>query len=295
MSESTVGLRAKIATAGDLQAMARTMKTVAAANISQYDHAVAALADYDAAVQWTLAVCMHGLPAPPPVSASASHARRGPIGAVVFGTDQGLAGQFNETISAYALDPATVGSALALVWPVGERVTQALADSGAAMGAPLQLPGAVDAIASFVGQLVVEIEARHARGEVDEVYVIHHRPGVGVQHAPVSQRLLPLDAAWVTALQARRWPRPTVPQALPGGEAMLMAAVSEYLFVSLYRACCESLASENTARWAAMQRAEKNIGELQQELQRSFHAMRQGAIDAELFDLVAGFETERVP
>jgi F-type H+-transporting ATPase subunit gamma len=295
MSESAVGLRAKIATAGDLQAMARTMKTVAAANISQYEHAVAALADYDAAVQWSLAVCLRNLPTPVPVSVSRSHARRGPVGAVVFGTDQGLAGQFNETISAYALDPATVGGALALVWPVGERVTQALADSGVTLGAPLQLPGAVDAIAAFVGQLVIEIEARQACGDVNEVYVIHHRPGAGMQHAPVNQRLLPMDTAWVAQLQARPWPCKTVPQALPGGAAMLLAAVSEYLFVSLYRACCESLASENTARLAAMQRAEKNIGELQQALQRSFHAMRQGAIDAELFDLVSGFETERVP
>ena len=38
----------------------------------------------------------------------------------------------------------------------------------------------------------------------------------------------------------------------------LAAFVSEYLFVTLFRACTESQASENASRVAAMQRAEKH-------------------------------------
>jgi F-type H+-transporting ATPase subunit gamma len=69
-----------------------------------------------------------------------------------------------------------------------------------------------------------------------------------------------------------------------GGEAdTLRALVREYLFVSLFRACAESLASENASRLAAMQRAEKNIGELLEELNGSFHRLRQSGIDEELF------------
>ena len=295
MSESSVGLRTKIATAADLQAMARTMKTVAASNIGQYQHAVAALAQYDDAVQWTLAVCLRNLPS----AAPGPTVPDGPVGAVIFGSDQGLAGQFNETICAYALDVKTAPAGLSVVWPVGERIAQCLAgsplDSRRVLGTQLRLPTAVDAIAALVGQLVVEIEASRARGEIEQVYVFHHRPDVGVLYQPAMQRLLPLDDAWVRALLRKVWPRRTVPQALPGEESMLTAAVQEYLFVSLYRACAESLASENTARLAAMQRAERNIGELQQQLKQTFHRQRQGAIDAELFDLVSGFETLGAP
>ena len=70
----------------------------------------------------------------------------------------------------------------------------------------------------------------------------------------------------------------------------LRALVREYLFVSLFKACAESLASENASRLAAMQRAEKNIGERLQDLTRAFHHLRQTAIDEELFDVVSGFE-----
>jgi len=64
----------------------------------------------------------------------------------------------------------------------------------------------------------------------------------------------------------------------------------EYLFVSLFRACAESLASENASRLAAMQRAEKNIDELLEALNGKFHRLRQSAIDEELFDVISGFE-----
>ena len=66
--------------------------------------------------------------------------------------------------------------------------------------------------------------------------------------------------------------------------------IREYLFVSLFRACAESLASENASRLAAMQRADKNIDELLEELNGTFHRLRQSSIDEELFDVIAGFE-----
>jgi F-type H+-transporting ATPase subunit gamma len=62
------------------------------------------------------------------------------------------------------------------------------------------------------------------------------------------------------------------------------------MFASLFRACAESLASENASRLTAMQRTEKNIDELLENLNRHFHQMRQRGIDEELFDLISGFE-----
>ncbi len=77
----------------------------------------------------------------------------------------------------------------------------------------------------------------------------------------------------------------------PGcGAATLAALIGEYLFVLLFRACAESLASENASRLAAMERADKNIAGLLEELQGSFHRLRQNGIDEELFDVIAGFE-----
>jgi len=75
-----------------------------------------------------------------------------------------------------------------------------------------------------------------------------------------------------------------------GGIATLRALISGYLFVSLFRACAESLASENASRLAAMQRTDKNINELLEHRDRTFHRLRPNGIDEELFDVVSGFE-----
>jgi F-type H+-transporting ATPase subunit gamma len=106
----------------------------------------------------------------------------------------------------------------------------------------------------------------------------------------VSQRLLPLDDRWQRKLSRQPWPTLQLPEVLGAGPQALRAFVHEHLFVSLFRAGAESLASENASRLAAMQRADRNIGELLADLQASFHRTRQSGIDEELFDVVAGFD-----
>jgi F-type H+-transporting ATPase subunit gamma len=76
-------------------------------------------------------------------------------------------------------------------------------------------------------------------------------------------------------------------------DRLFSALISQYLFVSLYRAFAESLASENASRLASMQGAERNIADRLQELQGSFHQQRQSTITAELLDIVSGFEALR--
>lgn len=61
------------------------------------------------------------------------------------------------------------------------------------------------------------------------------------------------------------------------------AFIREYVFVALFRASAKSLASENASRLAAIQRAERNIGELLHALPINFHQLRQASIDDERF------------
>jgi len=109
-------------------------------------------------------------------------------------------------------------------------------------------------------------------------------------YEPVKQRLLPLDAKWQSTFETIEWPTNLAPEALGSFETTVRSLIREYLFVSLFKACAESLASENACRLAAMQRAERNIDELLERLRMVFHQTRQTTIDEELFDVIAGFE-----
>ena len=102
--------------------------------------------------------------------------------------------------------------------------------------------------------------------------------------------LLPLDEKWRQELTTIQWPSKKIPQVIGKNKNILKALLSEYLFVTLFKACSESLASENYSRLAAMQRAEKNIEELLGNVNHAYHRLRQSSIDEELFDVVSGFE-----
>ena len=76
------------------------------------------------------------------------------------------------------------------------------------------------------------------------------------------QQLLPFDGEWLGELAQEKWPTKMIPQVMPVEAETLAALLREYLFVSLFRACAESLASESASRLAAMQAAERKIGDL---------------------------------
>jgi F-type H+-transporting ATPase subunit gamma len=290
MSDTTAGLRRKISSAGDLQSVVRTMKALAASSIGQYEQSVRALGDYYRNVELGLGVCFRGTGSEALMTGGASQTDAAAIGAVVFGSDQGLVGQFNDVVADHAVKTLAALAAKPEVWAVGERVHARLADAGLPMIGLFAVPNSVKAITPLVGQILVDSETRHSQGEVTELHLFYNRPTSGAVYAPVSQRLLPLDDTWRRKLAELPWPTGNLPEIMGGGTATLRALIREYLFVSLFRACAESLASENASRLAAMQRAEKNIDELVEDLNGTFHRLRQSGIDEELFDVISGFE-----
>ena len=289
MSDTAASLRHKIASAGELEAVVRTMKAMAAASIGQYENAVRSLDEYYRTVQLGLVACFRQS-GPALATTRTAQKEAGPVGAVVFGSDQGLVGQFNEVMAEFVVNTLGNLPGKKTVWAVGERIQSRLADTDLLLGERFILPNSIGAITPLVGQILIEMEMQREKGGISQVYLFHNRPQSGAIYTPVSQRLLPLDDVWRRDLASLRWPTGNLPEVMNGGEQTLLALVREYLFVSLFRACAESLASENASRLAAMQRAEKNIDELLEDLSRTFHRLRQSGIDEELFDVVSGFE-----
>ena len=288
MSETTASLRRKINSARELQSVVRTMKALAASNIGQYEQSVRALADYYRVVELGLGVCFRQRRRVQSIRDGKSDGEA--IAAVVFGSDQGLVGRFNDVVAEHALQALAALPGKPRVWAVGERVHARLADAGLPLAGVFVVPQSVRAIAPLVGRILLDSEAGGGAGELGQLHLFHNRPMPGAVYAPVGQRLLPLDDAWRLSLVGLPWPTNYLPEVVGGGDATLRAHIREYVFVSLFRACAESLASENASRRAAMERADRNIDELLEHLQGSFHRLRQSSIDEELFDVISGFE-----
>jgi F-type H+-transporting ATPase subunit gamma len=334
MSDTSASLKRKIASAGDLLGVVRTMKAMTASNINQFERAVSALDDYYRTVQLGLVACFRQATFSTKSPSQWVEAQNQPIkmGVLVFGSDQGLVGQFNESLAEFVLADLAKQQGDNIVWVVGERLQSRLAQSELILEPGFVLPKVIDSITPLVGQVLLKMETYRSQGKINAVTIYHNQPvnnnaalnksaknsnqkiqegssqagGAQAQsstiYAPVKQRLLPLDTRWQQDLMGIPWPTTSLPEVmglaaqhenseygLDKLRSTQLALIHEYLFVSLYRACAESLASENASRLAAMQRAEKNIDELLLKMNSSFHSLRQSGIDEELFDVIAGF------
>jgi F-type H+-transporting ATPase subunit gamma len=286
MSDTLEGLRRKLDGAAKLASVVRAMKALAASSIGQYEAALRALGDYQRSVEIGLHACI-AVPAAPARRSGLPTSR--PIGAIVFGSDQGLVGQFNEVIAEFALQRLAAVAGRNQIWGVGERVCEHLAAAGFPLAGQYAVPGSVDAISALVEQLQVQSEASHSKAECAEVYVFNNRPQSITLYGPVSLRLLPLDAQSTSQPEHPGRPSASLREVLGDSDGTLSALVREYLFICLYKACAESLASENGSRLAAMQSAQKNIESLSSALSQSYYRLRQSSIDEELFDVMTGF------
>ncbi|MGB5996809.1 MAG: F0F1 ATP synthase subunit gamma [Marinomonas sp.] len=302
MRDSIASLRHKIRSAQDLKSVVRSMKAIASSSIGQYESAVHSLDDYYYTVKLGLAASLgsttqyaasHGTSTPQdmaPQQGLPSSSRVPAVGVIVFGSDQGLVGQFNEAMVEFVV--ASLGNIPGKkhLWAVGERVQSRLQETDLATEVCFALPNSIHGITDLVGKILISLEAQREQGVINQVYIFHHRPESNTIYRPVNQQLLPLDDVWQRQLMDIEWPSNNLPEVMPNQDQTRRAFVREYLFVSLFRACAESLASENASRLSAMQRAEKNIDELQESLNQTFHRLRQSGIDEELFDVISGFE-----
>jgi len=278
-------LQHRIDGAADLQGVVRAMKALAASSIGQYEKAVASLNDYYRTVELGLSVCLRE--AGPAEKVKSGQA----IGAVVFGSDQGLVGRFNDVVVDLANETLSKHPGnIRKFWAVGGRVGSLLTDAGTAPVDLFPVPVSIEGITPLVGRLLIAIGSAREKGEVVNVHVFHNQPRPGAVYTPVHRRLLPLDSVWQSRVAKIAWPDKSRPEVIGGSAAALGHLIRGYLFMLLFQACAESLNSENASRLAAMQRAEKNIKDTLEDLNTEFHRARQASIDEELFDVVSGFE-----
>ena len=283
-------LKHKITTADDLKSVVKTMKALAAVSIHQYENAVESLSEYDRTLElgWQILLQRHSLGILKELSRPPEK-----IGIVVFGSDWGMCGQFNERIAEYThkyLKALSIQDGNVTMVNVGGKIGDRLRATGSACEAGFNLPSSVTGIAGVVRELVITLEAWRKEQRVNQIVIIYNRIISGTVYRPTRLQIFPLNSKWLQDLKQRKWTSSSLPSFTMNEDKLAAALFRQYFFVSLYRACAESLKSENTSRLAAMQMAEKNITERLDELKIQFNQQRQTSITEELLDIVAGFE-----
>lgn len=284
-------LRNKTQSAKDLKSVVGAMKALAGSNIVQYENAVSSLTDYYhtialGIIAYFMAENIQGIQEPNEHKIKSDET----VCAIVFGTDQGLVAQFNDEMANFVVESLKKIPGKKEFWIVGERVQLLLSDEGFTSSKLFPVPNDLSAVTPSITEILKQCRESQQKQEISSFYIFHNQPKEGAGYIPVMQRFLPLDEKWKNNLQEIQWPTKVLPQIAGNASQTLNALINGYLFTSLFKACVESLASENASRLEAMQRAEKNISDLLDDLNKKYHQLRQSSIDEELFDVVSGFE-----
>lgn len=283
--ETLESLRRRIQSAQDLHGIVRTMKALAAASIRQFERAVEAGEAYNHTLDTGLRIVLEDSPgqAEEPVSK-----RRGGVLGIVFGSDQGMCGQFNENIVSFALKDGGSGDQTHMV--VGLRAAVLLQEEGKSFQEMFAVPSSVNGINPAVQSLLLTINAWREQESIEQVLLYYNRPISGSSYRPIRVQLIPVDMGLFRAPVREICASRSLPMYTLERERLLSALLRQYLFAQLYRAYAESLSSENASRLMTMQAAEKNIEERLAELNNRYHSQRQGMITSELLDIISGVE-----
>ena len=271
-----------IASMSELQDIVGAMRSLAGMRMHEALAAQAGVRRYADSMAAAIGAALHFLPARP--AAAEAPGRRI---ALVFAAEHGFVGGFNDRILEAAERASTPRD---LLFVMGSRGAAIALERGRKLEWYRPMPSRAAGAPDAARNLAAVLYGRIARGEVSRVDLMFARYRQGSPAAIERRLLLPLDLKALAGGPRREAPLHNLE---PG--ILVEKLVAEYVFALLTEAAIESIASENAARFAAMESAHDNVGRKLDQLLQAGRQARQDEITTELLDLVTGVEAQVRP
>ncbi len=201
---------------------------------------------------------------------------------IVIAGDRGLAGGYNSNV--LKLVSSQIQGKDAAVLPIGKKAVDCFQNKGV----PILTQSYAEAASVGIGDcfsIAKQVSKAFLAGQYDEVYVAYTDFVSMLSQTPDFMKLLPLEKPENKEAEP---PRRCDTLYEHPAEEVFAAIVPEYLGGMLYGALCESRASEQAARRAAMDSATQNADDMIADLSLKFNRARQAAITQEITEIVAG-------
>ena len=200
---------------------------------------------------------------------------------VVIAGDRGLAGGYNSNV--LKLVQSEFAGKDVTVLPIGKKAV----DYFRSHNVPLLTEQYADAEDITIGDcfsIAKQLSKAYISGEFDEIFIGYTNFVSVLSQTPAALRMLPL----LQTPSGKAGAATTEILYEPDSTEVFDRIVPEYLGGILYGALCESRASEQAARRAAMDSATQNAEEMIADLSLKFNQARQAAITQEITEIVAG-------
>ncbi len=286
MAQTLEHLSRKNDTLTSIRGIVHTMKTLSAINAAPYEQAAQSIESYHQTILQGLASFVYRTGG---VSVLSEAVQPNTQLLVVFGSDHGLCGNYNELLANKVVEYSeAVPMAKQHILCIGSRMGNALLEQALTPDVVLMPPASADGVGRLAGDIVTRIErldSGQALTNLAVTLVFTQRQEHGYQET-VTRNLLPLDKSLLQPEQL--WPSRSLPDYTMNSEALLAALIRNHVFASVFRASAEAMVTENATRLSLMQQAEQSVDEQLEAVQQELSSVRQDEITNELMDIVIG-------
>ncbi len=272
-------IQVHIASMQELRQIVSALRSLASMRMQQAAHAIEGVRQYSSAIATAIEDVLP-LQGEAPIRTMSARTGRGAL--ILCTSEQGFVGDFNERLLEAAQKDLRPGDELFVLGTRGSALAE-----GRAWRVTWSGPMAtrIASLPETVRHLVTQLYGSIARGELTSARVISARYQRAAAPTIERRALFPLDIARNPRARSRQPPLHNLAPAV-----LLEKLVAEYVFALLSEAAIESLASENVARFDAMEAAHDNVSRKLTELERQSQQARQEEVTTELLDLVTGAE-----
>ena len=274
-------IQGHIASMDELADLLGAMRSLAGMRVQEAERALFGIRRYAESMAAAVGASLLLMPQPMPQTS----ADRGHRALVLCAAEHGFVGGFNERL---------IEAAEAILWPcdllfvVGSRGAALATERGRKVAWTRPMATRPSGAPDTINHIARELYARIVRGEISRVEVMFAQYRQGATSTIERRRLVPLDTKAPATTKPRQAPLHNLEPGL-----LIEKLVAEYVFARLTEAAVESIASENAARFAAMDAAHDNAMKKLSELRQTARQTRQTEITSELLDLITGAEAVR--
>lgn len=284
-------VKTRIASVNSTRKITSAMKMVASSKLHRAQQAIESMRPYETRLNKMMATFVSSMEGEID-SPYAAHREVRRVALVVYTSNSSLCGGFNgnaiKALRKKVEEYREAGIEIVRVYALGKKGLEAVrklrieqvSESCALLDHPAYEPAA---------KIAAELMHLFAVGEVDKVELIYHHFKSAASQVLTEETFLPVSleqGAEDAAPHTGDFRSDYIIE--PSKEVIVQQLVPKSLYLKLYTALLDSLASEHAARIIAMQVATDNADELLNELKLTYNKTRQQAITAELLDIVGG-------
>lgn len=293
--ETLDNLKKTLDTSKSIKQVVSTMKALSGANIKKYEKIVKILYTYKSNVELALqAVMMHNdkININELEFVGQSKSKKAKNLVIVFGSNQGLCGRFNDKIANFLIDDIeNIDNNKVII--VGERLSMLLSNTKLKIFKTIPVPNSIENISNTIYELLSIIEEEIENKTINKVFLYYTANDDTMNGTLTKNRLIPIDKKILENAQKKVWPTNNIPYWQVDTKTLIVDLLKQYIFVGLNDALVNSIASEQKNRLLTLQNAENNINDLIRTKNLEYNQKRQSTITNELLDVVTGYSVSK--